>query len=258
MLFDLRARGRRRTVQFVYVGLALLFLIGYIGFNVGSGATGGGGIFESVFGGKERSTSFASQVASAEKRVRIHPQEAQAWAKLVEARWHQASEEKYIGTKGFNEQGKALLVQLASDWRSYLALKPSQPNLTAATDMLGVYGKGALEQPNEAVKLLQQVMIPAKPPSAALYGQLAAYAYQASNTSLGDLASKKAVSLAPARQRPLVKEQLAKIKANPSGEPRGENFQAQSGNGQTYNVKLNANGKGTAVPAPSKPASKKK
>ena len=31
MLFDLRGRGRRRTVQVIYIGLALLFGVGFVG-----------------------------------------------------------------------------------------------------------------------------------------------------------------------------------------------------------------------------------
>ncbi len=37
MLFDLRSRGRRRTVQFVYLGLAILLGGGLVLFGVGAG-----------------------------------------------------------------------------------------------------------------------------------------------------------------------------------------------------------------------------
>ena len=43
MLFDLRSRGRRRTVQAVYLGLALLMGGGLVLFGVGAG-NGNGGI----------------------------------------------------------------------------------------------------------------------------------------------------------------------------------------------------------------------
>ena len=35
MLFDLRGRGRRRAVRVIYMGLALLFGVGFVGFGVG-------------------------------------------------------------------------------------------------------------------------------------------------------------------------------------------------------------------------------
>ena len=42
MLFDLRSAGRRRTVKGVYLGLALLMFVGFVGFSVGSSGLSGG------------------------------------------------------------------------------------------------------------------------------------------------------------------------------------------------------------------------
>ena len=42
MLFDLRSGGRRRTVKTVYLGLALLMFVGFVGFGIGSSGLGGG------------------------------------------------------------------------------------------------------------------------------------------------------------------------------------------------------------------------
>ena len=42
MLFDLRGRGRRRTVETLYIGLAVLIGVGLVGFGVGGGCGGGG------------------------------------------------------------------------------------------------------------------------------------------------------------------------------------------------------------------------
>ncbi len=56
MLFDLRGRGRRRTVRVIYVGLALLMGVGLVGFGVGGGF-GGGGILNAASnseGGQQR------------------------------------------------------------------------------------------------------------------------------------------------------------------------------------------------------------
>ena len=72
MLFDLRGRGRRRTVRAVYLGLAILFGLSFVGFGVGTGI-GGGGIFEGLFGNKESSggAGYGKQVSEAEKRTRL-------------------------------------------------------------------------------------------------------------------------------------------------------------------------------------------
>jgi hypothetical protein len=258
MLFDLRSRGRRRTVQVVYVGLALLFLVGFLGFGVGAGGFGGGGIFEGVFGKKEGSkSSFSAQISAAEKQVRKNPRDAEGWAKLADTRLHQASSPEYFDENtGYTAAGKALLLKVVDAWNRYMALNPPKPNVRVAQEMLGVYGQGGLNQPAQNVQLLQQVVIPAKPTSATLYGELAAYAYQANNTRVGDLASEKSVALSPASQRARVKEQLERIKANPTGNPENEKLKGTVG-GKTYNFKRTKGGKLLATPAPT-PAPKKK
>lgn len=255
MLFDLRSRGRRRTVQVVYVGLALLFLVGFLGFGVGSGGFGGGGIFENVFGGKEgKATGFSGQIEAAEKRIHKNPSDAEAWAKLADARLHEASNSEYFdeATEKYTPAGKALLIKVSDAWNHYLSLNPSKPNLTVAQEMLRVYSTQGLNLPAENVKVLQQVVIPNKPPSASWYGDLAVYAYQANNPSLGDLASKKTLDLTPANQRTQVKEQLEKVKANPSGNPANEKY-TSTVNGKKYNFSTK-NGKNfTGSPAPTSP-----
>jgi hypothetical protein len=261
MLFDLRSRGRRRTVQVVYVGLALLFMVGFVGFGVGVGGSGGG-LIEGIFGGKEGagSAGYGKQVSSAEARTHKHPGEAAAWAALVEARFHQAGEsEFYDETKQqFTAKGKELLTKVVDDWNRYVALKPSAPTLTIAYDMIRVFGEEGLNQPAQTVAVLQLV-IPTKPPSASLYGYLAKAAYQAKDASVGDLASQKTVSLSPAKERARVKAELERLKKNPSGNPENETFTGTT-NGKVYSVKVNSKGEGKVVktaPAPTTSSTKK-
>jgi hypothetical protein len=255
MLFDLRGRGRRRTVRAVYLGLAILFGLSFIGFGVGTGL-GGGGIFEGLFGSKEGSngSSYGKQVSSAETRTRKYPSEAAAWAALANARIHEASQSEFYdeATQQFTSQGKQLLAKAGNAWTQYIALNPSKPNVTVAQEMLRVYGQEGLNQPAAAVQVMQLV-IAAKPPSAALYGDLAEFAYQSKNTRVGDLASQKAVSLTPAAQRSKVEAELAQIKKNPSGNPSNEVFTGTT-NGKVYTVKVGEKGAGTILktgPAPS-------
>lgn len=254
MLFDLRARGRRRTVQVVYVSLALLFLVGFIGFGVGVGG-GGGSPVEAIFGSKEGSanSSFAKQVSEAEKRTKTHPNEAYAWAKLAEALFHNASGSDFYDEEKqqFTAKGKEQLTKVVNAWNRYVALKPTSPPLTIADDMVRAFGEEGLNQPSEAVAALQLV-IPTKPPTAALYGDLAKYAYQAKNVSVGDLAAKKAVDLTPAAQRKQVEADLQELKSNPTGNPANEQFTGTT-NGKVYTVKVGAKGAGTILktsPAP--------
>ncbi|MGC2372580.1 MAG: hypothetical protein WA484_01780 [Solirubrobacteraceae bacterium] len=259
MLFDLRARGRRRTVQVVYVSLALLFLIGFVGFGVGVGGGGGSSPVEAIFGSKEgsNSSSYTKQISAAEARTRKAPGEAAGWAVLADARLHQASGSEFYdeATQQFTSKGKEQLSKAADAWNRYLALSPSKPDIKVAQDMLRAFGEEGLNQPAAAVQAIQLV-IAAKPPTAALYGFLAKYAYQSKNTRVADLASKKAVSLTPAKDRKQVEAQLERLKANPTGNPSKETFTGTT-NGKVYTVKVGSKGEGTVLKSsPAAPTTK--
>jgi hypothetical protein len=258
MLFDLRARGRRRTVQIVYIGLVLLFLVGFLALGVGVGG-GGGSPLEAIFGSKEgtASSSFAKQVSEAEKRTKTHPNEAYAWAKLAEALFHNASGSEFYDEEKqqFTAKGKEQLTKVVNAWNRYVALKPANPPLTVADDMIRVFGEEGLNQPAEAVAALQLV-IPTKPPTAALYGNLARYAYLAKNTSVGDLAAQKTISLTPAAQRKQVEAELQQLKSNPTGNPANEVLTGTT-NGKVYTVKVGAKGAGTILKTSSAPTTTK-
>jgi hypothetical protein len=249
MLFDVRARGRRRTVQVVYLGLALLFLVGFVGFGVGVGGGGGSSPIEAIFGGNEGSNGagFAAQVSAAEKRVHKNPAEAAGWAALTEALVHEsgAGENFDESTGKFTAKGKALLVKAANAWSHYVALHPAKPDFTVGEEMLTVFGQEGLDQPSSAVEALQ-LILPERAPTAALYGDLALYAYQAKNTSLGDLAAQKTISLTPPAKRKEVEAQLAQLKQNPTGNPSNETYTGTT-NGKVYTVKVGAKGAGTVL-----------
>ena len=246
MLFDLRARGRRRTVQAVYLGLAILFGLGFVGFGVGGGF-GGGGVIEGLLGGKEgaNSASFSAQIEKYEKLTRKQPNDVYAWEQLTLARLHEAGGEAYVTSAGLTSRGRELFTQTAQSWNSYIALNPPKPNVEVAQEMVRIFGEEGLNQPAEAVNVLQ-IVIPAKsasPPQyqASLYASLAAYAYKASNPREGDLASQKAVSLSPTAQRATLKTRLEAIKKNPTGGASGEASTSGS-SGQTVQVKTGSAG----------------
>jgi hypothetical protein len=151
-------------------------------------------------------------------------------------------------TGTLTSKGRELYTQIASSWNRYIALNPARPNPEVAQQMVTVFGEEGLNQPTEAVKVLQLV-VAARPESASLFAALATYAYKAHNVSVGDLASEKAVSLAPAAQRARLKTELAELKKHPN--PATEGTTATAANGKTYTVKPGPNGKLTATgPAP--------
>src|SRR5512140_2327389 len=92
MLFDLRSRGRRRTVQAVYLGLAILMGGGLVLFGVGTG-TGGGGLLNAFGGGSSNQKQvLSSDEKTALKQVQQNPNNAAAWSSLVQARWTNAGQ----------------------------------------------------------------------------------------------------------------------------------------------------------------------
>jgi hypothetical protein len=250
MLFDLRGRGRRRTVRTLYIGLALLMGVGLVGFGIGGGG-GGGGILNAA--GKNEGSggvSFSDQIKKYKKLTEQQPGSVAAWEKLTNAQLHEAGGEAYVTRTGITSKGRQLFTQVAQSWDHYVALNPPKPNSELAQRMVTVFGEEGLNDPASAVQVLQ-IVVAARPTSAALYASLAQYAYKAKNVRVGDLASEKAISLAPVAQRARLKTELAALKSNPSG---GETFTTTT-NGKTYTGKTGPNGTftGNVVSTPTPP-----
>jgi hypothetical protein len=238
MLFDLRGRGRRRTVRVIYTGLALLMGVGLVGFGIGGGF-GGGGLLSNLNSGEGASSaSFAGQIKKYRKLTQQQPSNLSAWEGLTKNLLHEAGGEQYVTSAGVvTSKGRELFKQAAQAWSSYIALNPPKPNPELALLMRSVYSEAGLNEPAKGVQIMQ-IVVAAKPTVAAFYAELAEYAYKAHNTSIGDLASEKAVSLAPASARTRVKDELAEVKKNPSG----EKTYTVTTNGTTYVGKLNRKG----------------
>jgi hypothetical protein len=261
MLFDLRGRGRRRTVRVLYIGLALLMGVGLVGFGVGGGF-GGGGLLNAASNNEgANSASFANQIKKYSKITQRQPTNVKAWEKLAEAELHEAGGEGYVTSTGVvTSKGKELFSAAARAWSAYLALNPPQPSAKLAQLVVPIFAPGGLNQPSSAVQALQ-IVVAAKPNSASRYAELAEYAYKAKNPRVGDLAASRAIALAPATQRTRLKKELEEAKKNPSG----EKVYTTTTNGKTYAGKLNSKGelqatevtKSTPAPATSTSTTKK-
>jgi hypothetical protein len=217
MLFDLRGRHRRRAVRLIYTGLALLMGVGLVGFGIGGGFSGGGLLNAANSNEGSSSASFSSQIKKYQKLTTEQPNNVSAWEKLASAQLHEAGSEAYVTRAGaVTSKGKELFAQVARSWNSYIALNPPKPNPELAERMVTVFGEEGLNEPAAAVQVLQ-IVVAARPTSASLYASLAEYAYKAHNTREGDLASEKAISLAPAAERTQLRSELAALKKNPTG-----------------------------------------
>lgn len=210
MLFDLRSRGRRRSVKVIYSGLALLMGLALIFLGLGGL---GGNVLESLSKEGHASNSYAAKVTAARKQIAKEPGNTAAWVALTEAQLHEASGSEYYNstTEAYTAKGKEQLRKAATSWSRYLALNPKPPSTRLAKEVATIFGTGALNEPANVVQALQ-IIIAAEPEKEALYSQLAQYAYLAHNERQGDLATKKAVELAPKARRALLESELERVK----------------------------------------------
>jgi hypothetical protein len=241
MLFDLRGRHRRRAVRAIYTGLALLMGVGLVGFGIGGGFGSGGLLNAANSNEGSNAASFAGQIKKYEKLTTQQPGNASAWEKLADAQLHEAGGEAFLTRTGLTSKGKALFSQVAHSWNSYIALNPAKPNPELAQRMVAVFAEEGLNEPAAAVQVLQ-IVVAARPTNFSYFATLAQYAYKAHNPRVGDLASGKAISLAPAVDRPRLQGELAALKKNPSGSET-----ATSTSGQKFTV-TRANGSIKATP----------
>ena len=214
MLFDLRGRGRRRTVQGVYLGLALLMGGGLVLFGVGAG-NGFGGLLNAFSGNgsNNQKAVVSSQEKAALKQIKANPNDTAAWAALVQARWTSAGQgANFNSTTGqFTTSGKKELASTTQAWQRYLALtKSPDPNL-AVLAARAYAGQGDYSGEASA----WEIESAANPSQAKGYECLAVSAYAAKQNRKGDLAMTKALTLVPKPQRALLKTQIQQAKKNP-------------------------------------------
>ena len=211
MLFDLRGRGRRRTIQVIYVGLALLLGGGLVLFGIGGDVQGG--LFDAF---RENSGSaneaLEKEVKSAEKRVKANRQDATAWADLARAKYNLAGQtEGFDETTGaFGGKSRAVVADAVRAWEQHLKLAGNKPSSDVALTITQAYI--ALGQPEGAVRT-QEIVIDSLPnPGHGDYSALARYAYIAGQMRKGDLAAQRAVE--DAKEEGVEKDKRDEIKAS--------------------------------------------
>jgi hypothetical protein len=217
MLFDLRSAGRRRTVKAVYLGLALLMFVGFVGFSIGSSGLSGG-IVDAITGnhgggnGADVATKrLQANINAAARRTRATPSDPAVWADLARAHLQIASvgDNFDATTSNYTAAGKRQLSAAGQAWDKYVALNPKNPDEGLARQMIQAYL--SLNQTAKATSA--QEIVTEVDPSQQTFTNLALLAYQANQTRKGDLAAAKAVSLAPKKDRKQLKSQLASAKS---------------------------------------------
>jgi hypothetical protein len=214
MLFDLRSRGRRRTVQAVYLGLAILIGGGLVLFGVGTGS-GNGGLLNAFGGGgsNQQNQIINSAEKAALKRTQKNPNDPAAWAALETARYQNASSSGFdTATNTYTDAGKRELAKAMEAWQKYLTLtkNPSGDLATFAGNAYATLGQYA----NSATAW--DYATQAEPTAAKPFVCLAMTAYAAQQTRKGDLAAAKAASLVPKASRKTITSQINLAKTQPA------------------------------------------
>jgi hypothetical protein len=195
MLFDLSSPGRKNVIRVVYGVLAVLFLVGFIGFGIG-GELGGGGIIDSITGGGDGDTAeeYEQQIEDAENKLEADPTNERALADLVQYRFLSGQaqlefdEETGVPT-GLTEESRSEFEATIEAWDRYLAADPQKVDVSAATNAINAYrflgdaGGGA-----EAAEVLAE-----SSPTTNNYIQLAFFRYADGDIKGGDEAADRAI-----------------------------------------------------------------
>jgi hypothetical protein len=216
MLFDLRGRGRRRTVQGVYLVLALILGGGLVLFGVGTG-NGGGGLLNGLGGGGSggaQKATISQAEKDAVKATTLRPTDPSAWAALTQARFDSAGQpgDFDANTGSYTSAGKQELAAATQAWQRYLTLT-KQPDPTLA-DLVATRTSKASDYVTSSAAW--EIVTAANPTTGRFFECLAAAAYAAKETHKGDLATAKAISLSPKVQQLAIKHQLQLAKTKPS------------------------------------------
>ena len=214
MLFDLRGR-RRRAVQATYLMLALLMGGGLVLFGIGGEVSGG--LLDAFKGGGGSSgdSALEDRIDKQEQRLETNPRNDAVLQTLVRDYYSLATSRRESGSTGFPEEAKDDLRKAGSYWQRYVDAT-DKPNPDTAGYALQIYDVSALNRPKEAQRAAAILAEDAN--DAPSYLRLVSYAARAGDTRTADLATQKAVELAPKDQRKLIKQQAEALKKAPQAQ----------------------------------------
>ncbi len=225
MLFDLRGR-RKRLIQVVYAVLAGLFLLGFVGFGIGSPGTGG--IFDAlgIGGGGNGSTGnpqFDDQISRAEDQLKKNPKDEHALLTLAEVHYaagNSSSEtDPNTGQVTVTDESRTEYQDATAAWERYLKLNPSNPDPGTAAQVFRAYDAlaksetdpTALESELKGASLTAE-LVAQDNPSVNTWAAAAQYAYLSGETAKGDAAAAKAKQEASGSEAKQLDKLLAQAK----------------------------------------------
>jgi hypothetical protein len=207
MLFDLRGR-RKRAVQVVYAGLAILMGAGLVLFGVGGGVSGG--FLDALRGGGTGGGNDAieKRIDKEKQRLSANPKSKPALEELIRSYYQLATARIPQNGTAFPAEAQPDLRNAAAYWQRYVVVAGEKPDASLANTAAQIYT--ALNQPKDAQEAYRILAEAAN--DASSYLQLVQAAVAAGDTRTADLAGLKAIDLAPKSQRKAVAKQIKQIK----------------------------------------------
>jgi hypothetical protein len=215
MLFDLRSKGRRRTVRVIYLGLALLMGGGLVLFGVGAG-NGNGGILNAFTnnGSNNQSSNLSAEQTTALKQVKKSPNSSGAWAGLVQAEYSTANEPPDLDTSSgaYSEAGQKALTGTTTAYQKYVTLvKTPDPSIS----VIAARTYTLLKNWKSAATAWESVA-DAEGTDPSAFECLAFTGWAGGQTRLASLAAAKFISQVPKAQQFEYKQQLKTAQAQAS------------------------------------------
>jgi hypothetical protein len=215
MLFDLRGRGRRRTVQVIYLSLAILMGGGLVLFGIGGDVQGG--LVDAITGGGgggDDNDVLEDDVEKAEERVRANRQDAGAWAELAEAKANLAGQSEGYdeSTQTFTGESRSVALSAIAAWNQHVKLAGDRPDDGVARVIVRMYTN--LNQADKAFQTWDQVVDAKEKPLSSDYSFLAELGYLSGDPALqrrADLAAQRTVDAA--KEEGKSKDRIAELKS---------------------------------------------
>jgi hypothetical protein len=235
MLFDLKGK-RRRAVQGTYLMLAILMGAGLVLFGIGSSVNGGlSDLFSGGGGSNTADKTIQKKIDTAQKQLQVNPKNASALSEVIRGYYQLATANADPNTGQFSKDARVDLLAAGSAWERYVATNPAKPDLGLARVMVQAYS-GLAQSTTVQSDVAKQwagaagatELIAADQQTPANYIALVQYASLAGQTGKADLAGKKAISLAPKKQRKAVAQQVASAKAQATSQAGGGSAGAPS------------------------------
>jgi hypothetical protein len=220
MLFDLRGR-RRRAVQATYLTLAVLMGGGLVLFGIGGSVSGG--LLDAFKSGSGNSEDTNTVVGKRNDKLRARlakdPNNVVILADLTRGEFQAATAQIPSGGATYPKGARDELARAGGYWKRYLTANKGKTNPDLARVALQVYDVNALNKPKEAQRAAQ--IVAEADNDASSYLRLVQYSSLAGDTRTANLATQKAVDLAPKDQRKAVKAQAKQLQNPQAAQGQG-------------------------------------